>query len=53
MLSIHMKKIEELTLYLIDLKKENDLRKKENDLRKKENDELKARIESIESQISK
>lgn len=39
MLSIHMKKIEELTLYLIDLKKENE--------------ELKARIERIESQIRK
>lgn len=39
MLSIHMKKIEELTLYLIDLKKENN--------------ELKARIERIESQTTK
>jgi hypothetical protein len=38
---ILLKKVEELTLYMIEMKKENDARKSENDLMKKEIKELK------------
>ena len=43
-----LKKVEEITLYLIELKKENQEIKKENQEMKKENDSLKRRIEKLE-----
>jgi hypothetical protein len=43
-----LKKVEEITLYLIELKKENQEIKKENQEIKKVNDSLKTRIEKLE-----
>jgi hypothetical protein len=44
-----LKKVEELTLYVIELKKNADLTKEESELRKKENEELRKRIEILEN----
>ncbi len=43
-----LQKIEELTLYMIEMKKENQLVKKENELMKKNQTELEKRISKIE-----
>jgi|694.fasta_scaffold06233_9 hypothetical protein len=49
MSEILLKKVEELTLHLIEMKKESNQMKEQNDLIKKENEELKRRLEALEN----